>query len=257
MASIAPTTISVVTAVRNARLTIEACLDSVASQSHADRQHIVVDGLSTDGTTEVIRKRRAGIDEFISEQDTGIYNALNKGIARATGDVIGFLHADDLYAHRDVLAKVATAFRDPEIAVIYGDLLYVSKADVDRPIRYWKAGEFMPRELARGWMPPHPTMYVRREIYAELGGFDESYRIAADYDSVLRIFAREGLRATYIPEVLVKMRVGGASNASLRNVLRKSAEDYRALRQNHVGGVLSLLAKNVRKLRQFVDTPGQ
>lgn len=248
-------TISVVTAVRNSRSTIENCLASVGSQSYPSREHVVIDGLSTDGTGEILRKCSDSVDVLISERDTGIYNALNKGINRCTGDIVGFLHADDLYANSDVLARVAHAFRDPAVDVVYGDLLYVSRIDVDKTVRYWKAGAFAPRVLARGWMPPHPTMYVRRSIYSEIGGFDERYRIAADYDSVLRIFARKGVGVVYIPEILVKMRVGGASNASLRNVLRKSAEDYRALRRNRVGGVLSLVAKNVRKVRQFVDTP--
>jgi glycosyltransferase involved in cell wall biosynthesis len=248
-----PLTISVVTAVRNARSTIEACLESLSGQTYPHRQHVVVDGLSTDGTAELIRKHSSMIDVLVSERDTGIYNALNKGIARCKGDVVGFLHADDTYAHECVLAKVAEAFRDPEIDVVYGDLLYVRKANLGRTIRHWKAGRFERGKLARGWMPPHPTMYVRREIYVSLGAFDESYRIAADYDCILRIFANPRLRATYLPEVLVKMRLGGASNSSLKNVLRKSAEDYRALRRNRVGGLVALLCKNLRKLHQFVD----
>ncbi len=248
--------VSIVTAVRNAHSTIGSCLDSVEAQSYLNRQHVLIDGLSTDGTIEVIRGRSDRVDVFISERDAGIYNALNKGIARSDGDVVGFLHADDVFAHKDVLAKVAEAFREPEIGVVYGDLQYVSKSNIDRTVRYWRAGEFSPGSLARGWMPPHPTLYVRRSIYGSLGGFDESYRIAADYDYVLRIFARHDVRAAYIPDVLVKMRVGGISNASLRSVFRKSAEDYRALRRHRVGGVLSLLAKNVRKVRQFIDSPG-
>jgi glycosyltransferase len=247
--------VSIVTAVRNARATIAGCLDSIGAQAYFYREHVVVDGLSTDGTLELLRQRRGQVDVLISERDAGIYSALNKGVQRCTGDVVGFLHADDIYAHENVLARVAQTFRDPEIDVLYGDLLYVSKTDVHKTVRYWKAGTFSPRKIAWGWMPPHPTMYVRRAIYDELGAFDESYRIAADYDSMLRILRKPGLRAAYLPEVLVKMRVGGASNSSLKNVLRKSAEDYRALQHNRVGGLLTLLCKNLRKVSQFTDTP--
>lgn len=243
--------ISVVTAVRNARATVADALQSVVSQSHANREHIVVDGLSTDGTRELLEHRKDKIDLFISEPDTGIYNALNKGLRHCTGDVIGFLHADDLFADDETLTKIARAFRDSNADVVYGDLLYVSKVNTQRTIRYWRAGVFSEKRLAWGWMAPHPTLYVRREVYARLGGFDETYRIAADYDIVLRIFASKDIRITYVPEVLVRMRTGGASNASLKNILRKSAEDYRALRENRVGGLATLCVKNLRKLRQF------
>jgi glycosyltransferase involved in cell wall biosynthesis len=249
--------VSVVTAVRNACSTIRTCLNSVATQTHAHRQHVIVDGQSTDGTMDLLTMSSDRIDVLISERDTGIYNALNKGLRRCTGDVIGFLHADDVYASEHALTKVAEAFGDPEVSIVYGDLLYVSKTDISKPIRYWKAGAFDSRKLAGGWMPPHPTMYVRRAIYEEVGGFDESYRIAGDYDCMLRILSRPGLKAAYVPEVLVRMRLGGKSNASLKAVLRKSAEDYRALRHNRIGGVLTLLGKNLRKVRQFTDTPPQ
>jgi len=214
-----------------------------------------VDGLSTDKTVEVLAARRDAINVLISEKDSGIYNALNKGMRSCTGDVVGFLHADDVLANPTVLGQIARAFGDPSVDVVYGDLLYVSKTNVQQKVRYWRAGAFSRAELGKGWMPPHPTMYVRRALYERIGGFDESYRIAADYDCVLRVFKRENLRAAYIPEVLVKMRVGGISNGSLTSIVRKSAEDYRALRRNGVGGALTLLVKNLRKIRQFVEAP--
>jgi glycosyltransferase len=246
--------ISIVTAVRNGRATIADSLRSVATQTFGDREHIVIDGLSTDGTQQVIEERRDTIDVYLSQADTGIYNALNKGLQLCTGDVVGFLHSDDLLASDDVLSKVAQAFADPHVDVVYGDLLYVSK-DVSKSIRHWRAGPFSRGKLARGWMPPHPTLYVRRQIYSQLGGFNETFRIAADYDCILRMFGHRELRATYIPEVLVKMRVGGVSNSSLGNIWRKSAEDYRALRENRIGGLATLFAKNIRKVGQFVSAP--
>jgi len=244
--------ISVVTAVRNRCATIAETLRSVAGQRHSDVEHLVIDGQSTDGTCDVIKRHlRQGV-VFVSEPDTGIYNALNKGVGRSSGDVIGFLHADDLFASADVLSKVAEAFRDSSIEAVYGDLVYVSQADVGKVVRYWRAGNFSRRALTQGWMPPHPTLYVRRAVYSRIGGFDETYRIAADYDSVLKIFGRDDVRCAYIPEVLVKMRLGGVSNRSLPNIFRKSLEDYRALRANRIGGLATLLAKNTSKIKQFV-----
>jgi len=189
---------------------------------------------------------------LISEPDDGIYDALNKGIRYATGDVIGFLHADDLFENDGVLGKVAAAFEDPNIDAVYGDLVYVRDDNVERIIRYWKSGRYDQAALSKGWMPPHPTFYVRRAVYERLGGFDRRYQIAADYDTVLRFLAVGKIRAVYIPEVLVRMRVGGVSNRSLRTILRKSTEDLRVLRTNRVGGIGALIWKNFSKLPQFL-----
>ena len=243
--------ISVVTAVYNRRETVTQAVESVLSQTHLDVETILI-GASTDGTLEALQPYRQHLDVFVSsERDDGIYDALNKGIERASGDVVGFLHADDLFAHRAVLARVAEAFADPQIEAVYGDLVYVRHDDVDRVVRYWRAGEFELGALRRGWMPPHPTFYVRRRVYQRLGLFDTRYRIAADYDSVLRFLGRGGVRAAYIPQVMVRMRVGGISNRSLGSILRKSREDLDALRGNGVGGISTLLQKNFSKLSQF------
>jgi len=188
----------------------------------------------------------------VSEPDRGIYDALNKGIARASGDVVGFLHADDVYASPDVLARVAEAFADPSVAAVHGDLQYVRKDDTARVVRHWRSSPFSPDRLRRGWMPPHPTLYVRREWYERIGGFDTRYRIAADYHSILRLFSQPGFRSAYVPEVFVKMRLGGASNRSLRNIVRKSREDLEALRRTGVGGVGTLTWKNLGKIGQFL-----
>jgi glycosyltransferase len=191
----------------------------------------------------------------VSEPDRGIYDALNKGIARASGDVLGFLHADDLYADRSVLARVAEAFSDPSVDAVFGDLVYVDKANTESVIRYWQAGEYTPSKLRQGWMPPHPTLYLRRELYERHGGFDTSFRIAADYDFMLRVLKGIGGKVVYLPHVLVRMRVGGASNRSVQNILRKSAEDLRALRNNGIGGVGTLALKNGSKVTQFLRRP--
>lgn len=248
----APLKISVITVVFNRRDTIEDALRSVSSQDYANVEHIVVDGGSTDGTVELLNAHSGQIDVLVSEADQGIYDALNKGITLASGDVVGFLHADDVFADSGAISKIATAFADKSVGAAYGDLDYVYERDISRVVRHWSAGHFSKSKLAWGWMPPHPTFYVRRSVYDRLGGFDLRYRIAADYDTVLRFLGSGELQPAYIPEVLVKMRMGGVSNRSLANILRKSREDYLALRQNGIGGLGALTWKNLSKITQFL-----
>jgi glycosyltransferase involved in cell wall biosynthesis len=252
--------ISIVTATWQCAEMIGDCLASVAAQSHTEREHIVIDGGSTDGTLALLQAHREQLAVLVSEPDEGIYDALNKGLVGASGDVVGLLHADDLYAHSKVLARVANAFDDPAVEAVYGDLVYVARQDTSRVLRYWRAGDYEPARLRRGWMPPHPTLYLRRSLYERFGMFDTRYQIAADYDLMLRMLTHldgngEG-RVRYLPEVLVRMRVGGVSNRSLRQLLRKSWEDYQALRANQVGGVAALAWKNLSKLPQFVRRQG-
>jgi glycosyltransferase len=244
--------ISVITVVRNCAGTIADAIASVSSQDHADVEHVVVDGASTDGTLEVLQRDRASIVSLVSEPDRGLYDAMNKGLGLASGEVIGFLHADDLFASHDVLSRVAEVFADPEVDIVYGDLLYVRKTDVRAVVRWWTAGDFNRSRLALGWMPPHPTVYVRRRVYERWGAFDTSLRIAADYDFMLRTLGSGEVRAAYLPDVLVRMRVGGASNRSLRNILRKSREDVRAMRLNGIPVLPALAGKNLGKLGQFL-----
>lgn len=244
-------TISVITATYNRADTVVGALASVAGQTWPNVEHIVIDGASTDGTLQLIEAQRERLAVLVSEPDGGIYDALNKGLALATGDVVGLLHSDDAYADARVLERVAQAFADPAVDGVYGDLDYVAKADISRIVRRWRSGAYARDNLAHGWMPPHPTLFLRRAVIQQWGGFDTSYRIAADYDAMLRYLARGRIRLAYIPEVLVKMRVGGESNRSLGRILRKSREDYRALRRNEVGGVGALVWKNLSKLPQF------
>ncbi len=243
--------ISVVTAVYNNKKTICQAIDSVLSQSHPMLESVVIDGASNDGTLEVLEDYRSRLGLLISEPDGGIYEALNKGISYSNGDIVGFLHADDIFEDNNVLAKVAAVFEDPKIDAVYGDLVYVQHDDVSKVVRYWKSGHYDAVLLSKGWMPPHPTFYVRRSVYNRLGGFDTRYRIAADYDTVLRFLAVGKIYAKYIPEVLVRMRVGGISNRSWRTIVSKSFEDLDILKRNKVGGIVSLINKNVSKLSQF------
>lgn len=244
--------ISVITATWNCVGTVADAVSSLSSQTYPTIEHVWIDGASTDGTKEVLarfHKEERGV--LISEPDNGIYDALNKGINYATGDVVGFLHADDLYADEEVLSRVASAFTDPDVDAVYGDLVYVRKENPSSVVRYWETNMFAPSRLARGWMPPHPTLYLRRRIFDVLGSFDTTFRIAADYDHILRVFSQPNLKSVYLPHILVKMRVGGASNRSLSNILCKSSEDLRAIRRNKVGGIHTLACKNFSKLRQF------
>lgn len=213
----------------------------------------MIDGASTDGTLDVLQKYLSQLTELVSEPDVGIYDALNKGIAKASGDVVSILHADDIYADNKVLERVAAAFTDPAVCAVYGDLQYVARADLRRVIRHWQAGAFRSARLRRGWMFPHPTLFLRRSLYERFGLFNTSYKISADYDLMLRILTKLSAgEVRYLPHVLVRMRMGGVSNRSLRTVLSKSLEDYRALRANGVGGLGTLALKNLSKLPQFI-----
>ena len=245
--------ISVITAVFNRADTVAEALASVHSQSWPAVEHIVIDGGSTDGSLPILQAHGAQLAALVSEPDKGIYDALNKGIRRATGDVVGFLHADDLYETPESLAQVAAAFDDPAVDAVYGDLVYVRQEDPSKVVRYWRAGPLMAGSLERGWMPPHPTFYVRRSVYERLGLFDTRFRIAADYESILRILGRGRARSAYVPQVLVRMRLGGISNRSLRSMLMKSREDYAAMQINGIGGINALLRKNLSKLPQFLS----
>lgn len=248
-------TISIVTATWNCIGTLPDCIASVSRQSYSAREHIIIDGASTDGTVDFVNKHRDQVAVFRSEPDKGIYDALNKGIALATGDVVGFLHADDLYSSDDVLLEIAAAFAEPSVCAVYGDLEYVRKNDTSQVVRRWRSKSFRCRDLGWGWMPPHPTLYIRREWFTRVGGFDINYRISADYLSVLQLFATPGFKSVYLPKVLVRMRLGGASNRSLRAIVRKSMEDWRALRSCNMSlsvAVRAIAWKNLGKLGQFM-----
>ncbi|MDP4033730.1 MAG: glycosyltransferase family 2 protein, partial [Pseudorhodobacter sp.] len=212
---------------------------------------------STDGTLAVLDGLADPRMTVVSERDGGIYDALNRAFARASGDVVGLLHSDDFLAHPDVLARVARHFAETGADAVYGDLDYVAAADPSRVIRHWKSGDYDLSKLRRGWMPPHPALFLRRAVITRWGGYDTSFRIAADYDAILRYFGKGGISAAYLPDVLVKMRVGGESNRSLGRIIRKSREDYRALRKNGVGGIGTLVWKNLSKISQFVIKPGE
>lgn len=244
-------TISIITAVFNRAATIGEALDSVTRQSYPDIEHLVIDAQSTDGTLGEIARRQTAAMRIIIEPDHGIYDALNKGMRLASGQILGVVHSDDCLAHEHVLARVAEAFIDPAIDAVYGDLDYVAHDNPERIVRRWRSGAFHPAKLRRGWMPPHPALFIRRAVFEAHGGYDTRYHISADYDAILRWFGQGAIRAAYIPEVLVKMRLGGESNRSLERIWAKSREDLQALRSSGIGGIGTLAAKNLGKIEQF------
>jgi glycosyltransferase len=242
--------ISIITATFNSEKTICSTLQSVDNQTYKNIEHIVIDGKSTDKTLEIVAKF-SSVSKVISEKDSGVYFALNKGIKKASGDVIGFLHADDFFANDLILEKIAEKFKDTNADILYADLDYVAFENQKKIIRHWKSGDFSFKKLKKGWMPPHPTFYVKKSIYDRLGYFDTSFSIAADYDLMLRFLSDKTLKVVYLPEVTVKMRVGGISNRNLKNILQKSREDLRAMKKNHVGNFFTLIMKNLQKIPQF------
>ncbi|MFC5758757.1 glycosyltransferase family 2 protein [Rhizobium sp. GCM10022189] len=221
--------ISVITVVFNNEDTIAETIESVAAQDYSNLEYIVIDGLSQDRTLDRIRERKEIISKLISEKDAGIYDAMNKGIALATGDIIGFINGDDFYLS-GTLAKVAKTFKDnPQLQACYGDLCYVKQNDPDTIVRYWRSSPFVPASFERGWAPPHPTFFVRRDVYERFGSFDLGYRIAADVELMMRLLERHRIRVQYVPGVMVKMRMGGTTNRNLANIINQNKEILRAL----------------------------
>ena len=243
--------ISIITATYNSQDTILDAIQSVASQSYDNIEHIIIDGKSTDNTLSIIKKNSDKFSKIISESDEGIYDALNKGIKNATGDIIAFLHADDIYADNTIIENAVKLFSEKEADSIFGDLQYVSKEDTNKIIRYWKSGEFTISKLKKGWMPPHPTFFVKKEVYDKFGMFDTSFRIAADYDIILRFLGKHKISTAYLPEVMIKMRVGGESNKSIKNIIKKMKEDVKALKKNKLGNWHTVLLKNFIKIPQL------
>lgn len=246
------TTISIITATYNAAATLRDCIDSVAMQNHG-AQHIIVDGVSTDETPDIVAANKERVARFISEPDQGLYDAMNKGIAAATSDVVGILNADDFYPDADVLSRVAAAFEDDSVDACYGDLHYVDATDTDKVVRNWKSGVFSRSKFLWGWMPPHPTFFVRRRLYQDYGAFDLALGSAADYELMLRFLYRHDALARYIPVVQVKMRAGGVSNASLANRVAANRMDRKAWRVNGLRPYpWTTLVKPARKLLQWL-----
>ncbi|MDD5226634.1 MAG: glycosyltransferase family 2 protein [Candidatus Omnitrophica bacterium] len=248
--------ISIITVVRNQCAAIEDCLKSVLSQTHRDVEYIVIDGVSTDGTLEILKRYQARIAKIISEKDAGPYDAMNKGIRLATGDVVGILNSDDFYADSRVLEKVANAFKKNDAEALFADLVYVRPGDLNRVVRFYSGAGFTPDKFAWGWMPQHPTFFVRRHLYEQYGLFRTDYRIAADYELMARFLARNKARYVYLPEVIVRMRTGGLSTRNLRSNWILNREILRACAENGIPtNILKVYSKYFRKLMQLFERP--
>lgn len=246
--------ISIVTIAYNSAQTIEATLQSVIQQDYPDIEYIVIDGGSSDGTQAIVQKYLHRIAHFSSEPDKGIYDAMNKGVRAATGDVIGVLNSDDFYADASVIRDVVSTLKaNPECEALYADLVYVDRAHTDKVTRYWKAGQFNRLRFRQGWMPPHPTFFVSRSAYDRFGLYSLDLKSAADYELMLRFLYKHKIRCCYLPRVITRMRVGGESNVSLKNRLRANKEDRKAWTMNGLRPAwYTLTLKPISKIGQFI-----
>jgi len=244
--------ISIITPVFNEERTIRDCLESVKKQSH-DSEHIITDGGSTDGTLEIIEGFQNIVARVISEPDRGAYDAINKGIALATGDIIGTLNGNDFFANNDVLEKVSKMFADTQVDSCYGDVNYVDAQNTRRVVRSWRSGGYDRKTFYWGWMPPHPTFFVRKTVYEKYGKYNIDFGSAADYELMLRFLLKFKISTAYIPEVLVNMRAGGMSNSSIINRLKANVMDRKAWRINGLRPYpWTLFLKPIRKIGQFI-----
>ena len=245
--------ISIITITYNSANTVEDTLRSVTDQDYNDLEYIIIDGKSKDNTLQLVEKYKHRISKVVSEKDKGLYDALNKGIKHATGDVIGMLHSDDLYAHKSVLKNVINKFTEnPETEAVYADLVFVNRNDINKPMRVWESGEYKEDSFLQGWMPPHPTFFVRKEVYEKFGGFNTGLKLSADYELMLRLIHKNKIRVAYLKETIVKMRMGGVSNVSFFVKLKANLEDKMAWRMNGLKPkVTTMLMKPLRKIGQY------
>ncbi len=247
--------ITIITVCYNSAETIGQTIASIASQNYSNKEHIIVDGASKDQTVEII-KQAASVSRYISEPDKGIYDAMNKGLKMANGEIIGLLNADDFYADDDILTQVAETFEDPTVQACYADLVYVDKDDTSRILRYWKSMPFRAGLFKHGWMPAHPTFFVRREVYEQLGGFNLEFPRQADFELTMRFLEIHQIKSVYIPKIWVKMRIGGASNNSIKGIIKGNLEAYRACKMHRLAvGPFFIVRKILSRIPQFFSKP--
>jgi len=244
--------LSIITVSFNSEKSIERTLISISEQSFRDFELVVIDGASTDGTLRIVSKYQGIIDmKVVSEPDGGIYYAMNKGIELSRGSIIGFLNSDDYFSDSFVLERIMKEFSVGGVSAVYGDLEYITNNN--RKTRHWKAGVFHNSKLLFGWMPPHPTLYLRKQCFDDVGLFDTSLKISSDYDFVLRFFGSGQYSVVYIPELLVSMKVGGVSNGSIKNILKKMIEDIIVIHRYNLCSIVTLFFKNASKVSQFYN----
>jgi glycosyltransferase len=244
--------VSIITVVYNNKDTIKDAIESVLNQTYKNIEYIIIDGGSIDGTVEIIKSYGNKIDKFISEKDNGIYDAMNKGIKLATGDIVGILNSDDFYASNDIIEKVVNEFKEKKVDSVYGDLVYVNAKNTDKIVRYWKSKPFKEGLFKKGWHPAHPTFFVKKEIYDKYGIFNLDFKIAADYELMLRFLEKYKISSSYISEIFVKMRVGGESNQSIKNIIKANIESYKAWKVNDLKiSSIRMFAKPLSKVFQY------
>lgn len=244
--------VSLITVTFNSGIYLEDCIRSVINQQYHDIEHIIVDGRSTDNTLEIIRRYDKHIAKWISEEDKNMYHALNKGIAMATGDIVGILNSDDMFASNDVVGSIVNCFNEFKLDAVYGDLLYVDKEDTSRIYRYWKGVPYNRFNFTYGWMPAHPTFYIRRELIESHGGYITHYFTASDYEFMARYLYLYRISARYLPKLIVKMRTGGQSNITVKSRLRANRRDYLAMKKNKLPlPLLASILKPMIKLHQY------
>lgn len=243
--------VSLITVTYNAVQTLERCIESVTNQTYSNVEYIIIDGNSTDGTLKIIQNNKKYIHAFNSEQDRGIYDAMNKGINLATGDIIGTLNADDYFADNDVLEKIAQSFNADHTDMLYANLNYVNKQGT--VVRKWRSGKYKATKFNWGWMPPHPTFYVKKHFFDKYGLYDLSYGTAADYELMLRFMYLKTVNVFFLDEVIVNMTTGGVSNRNFRNRARAWAGDFKAMKSCQIPiPLLGLIFKPIRKILQFI-----
>ena len=246
-------TISIITVVYNGEEFLSDCIQSVIAQTYPNIEYIIVDGGSNDGSLEIIKKYQNHITHFISEKDRGMYDALNKGIKMATGDVVGILNADDILASSDVIASIAQMFISENPDALYGNLNYVDPKKTAKIVRKWVAKPYTKKSIILGWMPAHPTFYAKRSLFEQLGYYSLDYGSAADYELMVRFLFKNDVKAVFLNKLIVNMRTGGMSNASLKQRYSAFINDYKALNANHMPfAALTILLKKISKIKQFI-----
>src|SRR4051794_5179762 len=244
--------VSIITATYNSAATIRDTILSVKNQTHSDVEHIVIDGASTDNTLSLL-SYFGHHGPVLSESDTGIYDAMNKGVKIAGGDIIGILNSDDFYPDPKTIENVVKAFEGGDCDAVYGDLVVVDQNEIGKVTRKWVAGGFTRNMFYNGWMPPHPTFFVKREVYEKYGNFNTGFKCSSDYEILLRFIFLKGIKVKYLPGVMVHMRAGGISNKSVRSRLAAHIEDYRAWKTNGLSPKWYTIAmKPLRKVKQFL-----
>ncbi len=244
--------VSIITVTLNSGKYLTDCIQSVQKQQYGDIEHIIVDGKSTDNTLQIIRAHESHLAKWISESDRGMYDAINKGIAMATGDIIGILNSDDIFASENVIGNIVQCFKNENTDSVYGDLVYVKPSNTNKVFRLWKGVPYKRFRFNLGWMPAHPTFYMKRSLIEKFGPYENHYYSAADYEFMARYLFKHRISSTYLEQLVIKMRTGGASNASLKKRLRANRRDYLAMKRNDIpfSFIVSIL-KPLSKIGQY------